>query len=80
MTKSIYEELVAITEDYLGPAADRFIDRLVAAHLKKSPENLTAKDIPKLVQWLKLSMGLITNDRVLVDECEQRVINLADAK
>ena len=78
-TQSVYNQLVKITQDYLGPAAERFIDRLVDSHLNKPPAELSSKDIPKLSEWIKVSLGLLTNDRRLIDECEQRILRLSKA-
>lgn len=73
----IYSQVVAVLQEYLGPAADRYVSRLVKAHLKKTPEQLAVKDIPKLSDWIKVSLGLLTNDKNLVDECERRILKLA---
>lgn len=62
----LYEEVVAVTYEYLGPAADRFITRQIRNHLKKEPENLKQKDLNKLIDWLSISMSLITKDEGLV--------------
>lgn len=75
--RTVYDQIVAITEEYLGPASERFIERLVDAHLHKSPEKLNSRDIPKLSQWIKVSLGLLTNDKNLVDECEKRLLKLS---
>jgi hypothetical protein len=75
----IYQQVVAVIQEYLGPAADRYVQRLVEAHLKKSPEQLAQRDIPKLSEWIKVSLGLLTNDKNLVDECEKRILKLARA-
>lgn len=74
---TIYQDAVNITRDYLGPAADRFVTRQVAFHLKKKPEEVTKEDIPKLVEWLKVSIAMLTEDAKMVDDCAQRVAKLA---
>lgn len=76
MAASLYERLVAITEEYLGPAAERFMARHISFHLHKRPDQLNAKDIAKLTDWLKVSLGLLTNDKTLVDEYERRLLKL----
>lgn len=78
MSKSLYQQVVSVTQEYLGPAAERFVDRLIGAHLNKEPEQLTTKDLQKLSQWIKVSLGLLTNDRHLVDECEKKILSLAN--
>ncbi len=74
---SLYEQVTEITKEYLGPASDRFISRLISAHLGKEPYALKPKDIPKLSEWIKVSLGLLTEDRKLVDECEKQILKLA---
>jgi hypothetical protein len=58
MTTSLFEQVTAITEDYLGPAAERFVSRQITFHLRKDP----------LVEWTKVTLGLITEDRQMVDD------------
>jgi hypothetical protein len=43
--ENIYLSLVSITGDYLGPAAERFIDRQISNHLEKEPQTITKKDV-----------------------------------
>jgi hypothetical protein len=78
--QTVYQQLVKITQEYLGPAAERFIARLVDSHLHKTPDELSAKDIPQLTSWIKVSLGLLTNDKNLIDECEKRILRLAEVK
>lgn len=73
----LYNQVVAIAQDYLGPAADRFIERLVNFHLEKKPEQLSNADIPKLTEWIKVSLGLLTSDKTTVDDCEKRILKLS---
>lgn len=62
----LYEQVVDVTHEYLGPAADRFISRQIRNHLQKSPEELTTADLHKLIDWIKLSMAFLTSDQALV--------------
>lgn len=64
----LYEKVVKVTNVYLGPAADRFITRQIENHLHKQPENLTREDLLALLDWIKLAMSLITEDRDIVEE------------
>lgn len=75
---SLYERVVDVTADYLGPAAERFIDRQITSHLKKEPEQLKAKDLVKLIDWIKLSFALLTDNKRMVDEYINRLLNLAN--
>jgi hypothetical protein len=74
---SIYDQAVEITEDYLGPAAKRFIDRQVLAHLDKDPERLTRPDLSKLMVWLEAAVALLTDDKKIVDEYSAKLKELA---
>ena len=51
---------------YLGPAADRFVTRQVRNHLRKDPELLAKRDLVDLIDWIRVAMGYITEDNVLV--------------
>ena len=76
-TNHIFNQAVQITSDYLGPAAERFIARQVAFHLHKDPQQLTAGDIPQLAEWIKVSIAILTEDREMVEEFTDRIMNLA---
>lgn len=77
MGRSVSSQVIVITEEYLGPAAGRFIDRISTYHLNKSAAKLTSHDIPKLAVWLKVSMGLLTDDKAMVDDYVKKVMKLA---
>ncbi len=66
--QSLANQVLEISQDYLGPAAERFLVRQIDAHLGKEPDKLTTKDLYKLIDWLKLSFSLLTDDSKLVDE------------
>lgn len=66
--KSVYDQTVRITDEYLGPAAGRFIDRQVRNHLHKKPENITAKDLKRLTSWIRLAVILLTDDIHIVED------------
>lgn len=76
MSTSLYQQAVTITKDYLGPAAERFISRQITFHLQKAPEQLTKKDIPQLVEWVKVSIMILTEDKKMVDDFAERMLKL----
>jgi hypothetical protein len=76
MAKSIYQQAVQISKDYLGPAAERFISRQITFHLHKEPELLTKKDIPQLAEWVKVSITILTDDKKMVDDFTVRILKL----
>ncbi len=63
MAKNMYDQLVAVTNELLGPASERFIKRQIDSHLKIKPEDLTSKDINELAEWIRLSIGMLTDDK-----------------
>lgn len=75
--KSTYEQVVEVTYDYLGPAARRFVDREVRAHLGKKPEELTKEDIVKLHDWSKLAIAFLTEDASTVDDFSNNLLAIA---
>lgn len=77
MTEVLYEQIVHITEEYLGPAAKRFINRQIEFHLEKKPSEVTQQDVTKLAEWGKVSLGLLTEDKNMVDEFEKKMMMLA---
>lgn len=64
---SLYDEVVNITYQYLGPAADRFVVRQIRNHLQKDPSELKRKDLRQLIDWIQLAMRLISNDDAVID-------------
>lgn len=76
----LIDQICNISEDYLGPAADRFVERQISMHLKKKPAALTPKDIYKLADWIKLSFSLLTNDIAIVEQYTERLLLVADGK
>ncbi len=75
----LYESLVEVIEDYLGPAASRFVDRQITFHLGIKPENITTKDLSKLVEWIKVSLALLTDDKKFVDDATARIMALKES-
>lgn len=73
----VYNEVIDITRDYLGPATERFLNRQIIFHLNKEPRQLTDKDIPKLAEWVKVSIAILSEDRKMVDEFSKRIMSLS---
>lgn len=68
ISNNLYESVVTITYDYLGPAADRFVTRQIRNHLKKDPQQLEPKDLRQLMDWIRLAMQLISSDSEVIDQ------------
>lgn len=75
-----YQQLVDVTNDYLGPASERFIQRQVETHLNKKPEEVTQEDITKLIEWVRIAIALLTEDGKMVDNYVSSLEKLASNK
>ncbi|HVI60686.1 MAG TPA: hypothetical protein VM535_00865 [Candidatus Saccharimonadales bacterium] len=73
----LYDQVVQVTRVYLGPAADRFIARQVQNHLGKDPSELSVKDLTKLIDWIQISVSLLTEDAEVIDEYISQLRKLA---
>jgi hypothetical protein len=67
-----------VTEEYLGPAGRRFINRQIIFHLEKQPIEVVPEDLPELVEWMRVTIALLTEDRNTVKEFSQRILALVD--
>lgn len=73
----VYKEIVDVLYEYLGPAAERFLDREIEAHLHKKPEEITKSDIPKLHEWSRLAIALLAEDQKTVDDFSESLLAIA---
>ncbi len=76
----LYVKVVNITEEYLGPAAERFITRQVINHLQITPSELAKDDLKDLIDWISLAMGFMTNDEPMINEYVNRLKELTPHK
>ncbi len=65
---SLFSDVVDITYEYLGPAADRFVTRQIRSHLGKNPNELRKNDLKDLIVWIKIAMSLLANDDKVVNK------------
>ncbi len=77
---SLHSQLIAISRDYLGPAAERFVERQITTHLQKDPSELTRQDLTELIDWIRLAFALLTKDTEIVDEYTKRLNNLVESR
>jgi hypothetical protein len=75
---SVYNKAVEITEEYLGPAGERFLRRQITTHLNKDPEKINKKDLSKLVDWSSLAFALLTNNSEDVEAFTKELSTLTD--
>lgn len=73
---SLYNRVVEITAEYLGPPAKRFVNRQITNHLKKEPQDLQDGDLDDLIVWLRVAMNVLTSDTVMVDEYVHSIASL----
>jgi len=64
----LYDRVVRVTHVYLGPAADRFIDRQIQNHLSKKPQELSREDLGKLIDWIQVAVSFLTEDSEIIEE------------
>lgn len=77
--KMLHHEIITIAEDYFGPAAPRFINKIIENHLRKDPELVTSSDMPEIVTWVSLTVAMMTDERNVVSEFTNRLNTLANA-
>ena len=75
-TSVVYEEIVDITHDYLGPSSRRFITKLAKSHLGKKPSQLTRSDVNELHKWGIQSFAHVAENDKMVDEFSTRLLAL----
>ncbi len=75
---SVYNEVVRVSHVYLGPVADRFIARQIENHLHKLPNQLVRTDLAELIDWLRLSIAMLTEDVDIIEEYVNELNKLAD--
>jgi hypothetical protein len=73
-----YRQVVSITEEFLGPAAERFVNRQIEFHLGKSPETIDRNDIPRLKETLDAALGLLVKDEAVVDQAMHKFDLIAE--
>ncbi len=76
--ESYYNKIISITNDYLGPAAQRFVDRQIQTHLRKNPNELEKSDIQPLAIRIRSGLMVLTNDEASVEEAFRRIISVGD--
>ncbi len=78
--ESIYSKAVVISEEYLGPAGERFLRRQIDTHLGITPESLKKTHLPKLTKWTELAFALLTNDHVEVKSFTNNLLSIETNK
>jgi hypothetical protein len=76
---TIYTKAVQVSEDYLGPAGERFIRRQISTHLGIEPEALRGNDLQKLVTWTSLAFALLTNNTHEVKDFTRDLLSISSS-
>ncbi|HEX8227493.1 MAG TPA: hypothetical protein VF572_06520 [Candidatus Saccharimonadales bacterium] len=76
-TDSLYDKTVQVTEEFLGPAGERFIRRQITTHLNIPPEDLDTGNLSKLIEWSSIAFALMTNNAKDIDSFKQELKSLA---
>ena len=66
MSERLYIEIVNAANDCLGASAERLISRLINIRLNKPPHDIEIEDIPELLDWAKLIIGLYTDKQQVI--------------
>lgn len=74
---NLYAQAIAVGKDFLGPAGERFMRRQITTHLGITPEALHSRDLPELVDWVRLTFALLTNDARHVDAFANQLLALS---
>lgn len=70
------EQVLGVAVQYLGPAAERFLERQTKAHMSGlSFADLKQSDIPALASWVRTSAALIV-DKKKADDLAERISRL----
>lgn len=74
---TLYRKTVMVTEEYLGPAGERFIRRQISTHLKIEPESLDKKTLSQLINWSSIAFAMVTKNSEDIDAFAQDLKALA---
>ncbi len=74
----LYDQILEIVKDYLGPAADRFLARQTTTHLRKEVKKIDKGDIHILAIRIRSGLLVLTKDEAVVDEAFRRIAAIAD--
>lgn len=72
------EAVVDLAEQYLGFAAERYLDRQCRMHLDKPLDDIRREDLDKLAMWVNNTGPLIMDDDVS-EELAEKIFELKHA-
>ena len=72
---SIYDEVIEVSEPFLGRQTEQFVRRQCESHLHIAPQKLTKEHLQRLSYWMMISATLvISQDQA--DELERKILAL----
>lgn len=72
----LYERVAYVAEDYFGPAAPRYIERLISSHLNKQAADLEPNDLPELIEWVRVTVAMLTEHEDVIESLTTRLSSL----
>lgn len=78
MAKTLYERIADITEDYLGPATPRFLNRIAMNHIGKPAAKLAKSDLPEFITWVQVAANILSENTVENQAFIDRLAKLSD--
>ncbi len=72
---ALYDNLLEVARPYLGPAAEKFVQRQITTHLCVSPKQLTGQNLEELSKWCLIS-GKLVMAEAKAQEFSQKVKSL----
>lgn len=75
-----YQKVIAVCEEYLGPAGERFIRRQIKTHLNIEPEKISKSHLHELANWSSLTFAVLTSNADEVEEFAKKLSSIAKEK
>ncbi len=66
---SLSSAVITVVTDYLGPAAEKFVNRQVTHHVGRGVtlETLSAESLPELFKWIEISSKLLIDQEKVAE-------------
>ena len=72
----LFNQVVEVTKDFMGPASEQFVARQMQTHLKKKPDQLDEEDLEELARWIKVSVAILTDDTEAIRKYSENIVSL----
>ena len=60
---TLYDDVLNVAKDYMGPTAERFVNRQLNRYLDIEPHQLTEQHLKELAKWCCTSGKLVMRDK-----------------